>query len=206
MSQEQNKQTNTTSDRSEKGAPRGGRGRGGRGPGAGRGERVKPEFEQKMISIRRVTRVVSGGRRFSFSVAILIGDRRGSFGIGTGKAVDTTLAIEKAVKDAKKNMMTIKLTKEGSIPHEVKAKFKSSKIMIMPNRGKGLVAGSSVRDLLTLAGVRNVTSKLNSGSKNTLNNARAAALALSEVSTPYTKKEVKIDVAPVVSPKINEEK
>ncbi len=197
MSQEQQTQPNKAStDRGSSRPPRSG-GRGGRG-GSSRGERVKPEFEQKMISIRRVTRVVSGGRRFSFSVAILIGDRRGSFGIGTGKATDTTLAIEKAVKDAKKNMMTIKLTKENSIPHEVSAKFKSSKIMIMPNRGKGLVSGSSVRDLLTLAGVFNVTSKLNSGSKNTLNNARAAALALSEISTEYKKKEAKVE--PVVAP------
>lgn len=171
-------------------APRGKRPSRGASP---RGERVKPEFDQKMISIRRVTRVVSGGRRFSFSVAMLIGDRRGSFGIGTGKSGDTTMAIEKAVRDAKKNMMTIKLTKSMSLPYEVEAKFKSSKIKLRPNNGKGLVSGSSVRDLLTLAGVLNVTSKINSGSKNKLNNARAAAMALSSISTPYVKKEVKIE-------------
>lgn len=181
---EEIKQKNTTDQRGDSS-------RGGRSPrgGAPRPERVKPEFDQKMISIRRVTRVVSGGRRFSFSVAILIGDRRGSFGIGTGKANDTTLAIEKAVKDARKNMVTIKLTKVMSIPHEVSAKFKSSKIHVRPNNGKGLVAGSSIRDLLTLAGVQNVTAKINSGSKNPLNNARACAKAFGEISTPYTKKE-----------------
>lgn len=195
---EEIKQKNITDQRGD--STRGGRpprgGRPSRG-GAPRPERVKPEFDQKMISIRRVTRVVSGGRRFSFSVAILIGDRRGSFGIGTGKANDTTLAIEKAVKDAKKNMLTIKLTKAMSIPHEVSAKFKSSKIHVRPNNGKGLVAGSSIRDLLTLAGVQNVTAKIHSGSKNPLNNARACAKAFEEMSTPYTKKEVVAQSLPV---------
>jgi small subunit ribosomal protein S5 len=141
-------------------------------------ERPKPEFDQKMVSIRRVTRVVAGGRRMTFAVALAIGDKKGSVGLGTGKGGDTAVAIAKALRQAKKNMFKIKTTKEMSIPHEVSDKFASSKLSIMPNHGKGLVAGSTVRDMLTLAGLKNITAKLHSGSKNKLNNARVAYAAL----------------------------
>ncbi len=141
-------------------------------------ERPKPEFDQKMVSIRRVTRVVAGGRRMTFAVAIAIGDKKGSVGLGTGKGGDTAVAIAKALRQAKKNMFKIKTTKEMSIPCEVHDKFSSSKLSMMPNHGKGLVAGSTVRDMLVLAGIKNVTAKLNSGSKNKLNNARVAYAAL----------------------------
>jgi small subunit ribosomal protein S5 len=137
-------------------------------------ERPKPEFDQKMVSIRRVTRVVAGGRRMTFAVAIAIGDKKGSIGLGTGKGGDTAIAIAKALRQAKKNMFKIKTTKEMSIPHEISAKFSSARLSIMPNRGKGLVSGSTVRDMLILAGIKNVTAKLHSGSKNKLTNARVA--------------------------------
>lgn len=167
-------------------APRRGRFEGGRGGGRGGNrpsfDRPKPEFDQKILNIRRVTRVVSGGRRFSFSVALIAGDKKGSVGLGTGKATDTSLAIAKALKSAKKNMVKLKLTKDMSIPYGLSTKYSSSKIMIMPNRGKGLVAGSAVRDILNLAGVRNVTAKINSGSKNKLNNAKATMKALSRLT------------------------
>ena len=141
-------------------------------------ERPKPEFDQKMVSIRRVTRVVAGGRRMTFAVALAIGDKKGSVGLGTGKGGDTAVAIAKALRQAKKNMFKIKTTKEMSIPHEVSDKFSSSKLTMMPNRGKGLVAGSTVRDMLILAGLKNITAKLHSGSKNKLNNARVAYATL----------------------------
>lgn len=144
-------------------------------------EKPKPEFDQKMVSIRRVTRVTSGGRRMTFAVALAIGDKKGSIGLGTGKGGDTAIAITKALRQAKKNLFKIKTTKEMSIPHEVSAKFASSKLSIMPNRGKGLVSGSTVRDMLVLAGLKNITSKLHSGSKNKLNNARVAYAALYEL-------------------------
>lgn len=80
-------------------------------------DRPKPEFDQKIISIRRVTRVVAGGRRFSFSVALLAGDKKGSIGLGLGKAGDTSLAINKALRNAKKNMVRLQLTKTMSIPY-----------------------------------------------------------------------------------------
>ena len=165
--------------------------RGGNSGGQRRGprsfaDRPKPEFDQKMLDIRRVTRVVAGGRRMSFAVTMVIGDKKGSVGVGTGKAVDTALAIGKALKSARKHMFKVKMTKELSIPHEVSGKFTSSKITMMPNRGKGLVAGSAARSILVLAGITNVTAKFHSGSKNKLNNARATMVALAQVATPRT--------------------
>lgn len=146
--------------------------------GAGRPERVRPEFEQKIISIRRVTRVMAGGRRFSFSVAMVIGDKKGKVGVGIGKAGDTQMAIDKAIRDAKKNMITVPMNKDSHIPHDVHTKYSSSEVMIMPAPGRGLVAGSSVRTVLEHAGVKDVTAKIFSRSKNKLNNARAAVEAL----------------------------
>lgn len=159
-----------------------GRGRGGRDGKGTRGnfERPRPEFEQKMLSIRRVTRVVSGGRRMSFAVSIVIGDKKGSVGLGTGKAGDTSLAINKAVRNARKHMIKIKTTKGMSVSHQVYAKYGSARVMVMPNHGKGIVSGSATRDILNLAGLKDVTSKILSGSKNKLNNARATMLALYE--------------------------
>jgi len=141
-------------------------------------DRPKPEFDQKMVSIRRVTRVVAGGRRMTFAVAIAIGDKKGSVGLGTGKGGDTAIAITKALRQAKKNMFKIKTTKEMSIPHEIQTKYSSARLDLRPNHSKGLVAGSTVRDMLILAGIKNVTAKLHSGTKNKLNNARVAYKAL----------------------------
>ena len=149
--------------------------------GGRRGERVRPEFEQQIIGIRRVTRVMAGGRRFSFSVSMVIGDKRGKVGVGVGKASDTQLAIEKAYRDAKKNMITVRMNKDGHIPHDVSTKYASTQVMIMPAPGRGLVAGSSVRTVLELAGVKDVTAKLLSRTKNKMNNARATVEALKEL-------------------------
>ncbi len=138
----------------------------------------KPEFEQKIISLRRVTRVVAGGRRFSFSVAMVIGDKKGRVGVGIGKSNDTALAIEKAIRNAKANMITVNRTEEGSIPYDVKAKYGSSEVEVRPAPGRGLVAGASVRAVLDFAGVTDVTSKIWTRSKNQINIARATIEAL----------------------------
>jgi len=153
----------------------------------GRGERKKPEFEQKLVSIRRVTRVMAGGRRFSFSVGLVAGDKKGRVGFGTGKAGDTTLAIEKAYRQAKKNMIKLNLNKTNSIAHEVQAKFGSSEVKVWPTPGRGLTAGSSVRDVLALGGVTDVSAKILSRSKNHVNNVKATLKALSKLSTPNKK-------------------
>lgn len=150
-------------------------------------KRSKPEFEQKILNIRRVTRVVAGGRRFSFSVAIVAGDQKGVIGLGLGKAGDTALAINKGLRNAKKNMIKLNLTKTMSIPHELSAKFSSSQVILLPNKGRGLVAGSVIRDIVKLSGIRDITGKIISNSKNKLNNAKAVMMALSSISSKYSK-------------------
>ena len=170
-------------------------GRGGAGPG-GRGgrssagrrsgeprERVKPEFDSKIIDIRRVTRVTSGGRRMNFSVAVVAGDRKGRVGVGVGKSIDTASAVEKATREAKKNLIKVPLSPQMTIPHAVEAKYASARIMIFPARGRGVVAGSSARAVIELAGIKDVCAKFLSGSKNRLNNAKAAVEALNQLIT-----------------------
>lgn len=168
-----------------------GRGRGGNRRPQRRDARVKPEFDQKIVSLRRVTRVMAGGRRFSFSVAIVAGNRKGQVGVGQGKAADTPLAIEKAFRDAKKNMITVNTTKDMSIPHDVDAKYAASWVKIRPIKGKGIVAGSSVRTVLELAGLKEVGAKLLSRSKNSANNAYAAVKALKQLERTKLKSKHK---------------
>lgn len=167
------------------GAPggRGGDRRGGPRRGA-RPERVKPEFEQKTLSIRRVTRVVAGGRRFAFSVVLAIGDKKGTVGLGLGKAGDTTLAMQKAYNDAKKHTIKLRLNKAGTIAHDVSAKYKSARVMLMPNTGRGVVVGSAMRVMVELAGITDITSRVVSGSKNKLNIAQATMKALQTFALP----------------------
>lgn len=135
-----------------------------------------------MLNIRRVSRTVSGGRRFAFSVALVAGDRKGKVGVGLGKAGDTALAIDKATRNAKKNMVKINTTKDMSIPHEVSAKYASARITIRPVKDRGLVAGSAARNVLDLAGLKNVAAKIVSPSKNKLNIARATIAALQNLT------------------------
>lgn len=156
-------------------------GRGGR-PG-GRGEKPKPEYDQKMLALKRVARVVRGGRRFSFMLILVIGNRRGKVGVGVGKGGDVSAAMEKAYRDAKKKLVTLKLTKEFSLPHEVEAKFCSSRIVLRPAKGRGVAAGSSARAILILGGIKDVSAKFVSKSKNKLNNARATMKALASLGT-----------------------
>lgn len=146
-----------------------------------RAEKPRSEFDNKVISVRRVTRVTSGGRRFAFSIAVVAGDRKGRVGVGIGKATDTPVAVEKALRSAKKNMVKVLINKKGSIAHEVDAKYSSALVTIMPAPGKGVIAGSSVRTVLELAGIKEVSSKILSRSKNKLNIARATIKALSKI-------------------------
>ena len=152
-------------------------------------KREKPEFDQKILSLRRVTRVMAGGRRFSFSVAMVIGDKKGRVGVGLGKANDTTSAIKKAVRNAKKNMIKISLLENGSIPYDVNAKYKASKVVIRPVIGKGLAVGGAVRTVLEFAGIKEAGAKILSRSKNHFNNAKATIIALE----PFSEKVVYIE-------------
>jgi len=179
-----------------RGGPGGNRGRSGPGGARGRGRggrrknfrREKPEFDQKIVSLRRVTRVMAGGRRFSFSCAIVIGDKKGRVGFGLAKANDTAAAIDKAIRVAKKDMITLKLTENNSIPHDVQTKYKASEVLLRPVSGKGLAAGGGVRTVLELAGVDEVGGKLLSRSKNNINNARATIQALRTFAVKPSKK------------------
>ena len=143
--------------------------------------RERGEFDQVTIDARRVARVMAGGRRFNFSLVVVIGDRKGRVGVGLGKGVDTALAIDKATRDAKKNLFTIPRTASGSIPHEVSTKYASSTVEIIPSRGRGLVAGSAMRTVLDLGGVTDVVTKIHTRSKNKLTIARATVEALKKL-------------------------
>jgi len=161
------------------------RGRGGpRGGGRGRerAPRERSEFDQVNIEVRRVARVMAGGRRFSFSVTVVIGDRKGRVGVGIGKGADTALAIDKAVRDAKRNLITLPLTKGGSIRNAVSAKYASSEVTLAPSPGRGLVTGSAMRTVLELGGVKDITGKILSRTKNKLVIARATIAALKKLS------------------------
>ena len=148
-----------------------------------RNEREKSEFDQKVLDMARVTRVVAGGRRFSFRATVGLGNKKGKIGVGIGKGLDVSQAVEKAVADAKKNMMVVVL-KEGTIPHEVEAKYAAAKVFLKPApKGKGLVAGGAIRAICSLAGIKNITAKIISKSTNKLNNAQATLEALKKLKS-----------------------
>ncbi|OGZ41977.1 MAG: 30S ribosomal protein S5 [Candidatus Ryanbacteria bacterium RIFCSPHIGHO2_02_FULL_45_43] len=144
-----------------------------------RAKKETSDVEYKVVDMRRVARVVSGGRRFSFRATVVAGDRKGKVGVGIGKGKDTSLAIDKALRLARKSFISVPLTSNKSIPHDVSAKYGSSALILKPGRfGRGLVAGSAVRVVLELAGVEDATAKITSRSTNRLNNARAVLEAL----------------------------
>lgn len=145
-----------------------------------RNDRDKPEekeFEEQVVNVDRVARVVKGGRRFRFRVLVVVGDKKGRLGIGLSKGADVTTAVTKAVDDAKKHVLNINLYKH-TIPHAVDAKVSGAHIIIKPaSAGTGLIAGGVVRTVLELAGVKNALSK-SLGSSNKVNTAYATQEAL----------------------------
>lgn len=154
----------------------------------------RKEFEEEVIAIDRVTRVVKGGRRLRFRATVAIGDKKGRVGIGTGKSNEVTGAISKAITKAKKTLITVPLI-NGTIPHEVRYKFKAAKILLMPAApGTGIIAGGAMRKVVGLAGISNVLGK-SFGSSNKLSSTRAAFEALKTLKeNPFIKK---IQEAPV---------
>lgn len=142
----------------------------------------KPEFEQKLLGVDRVVRVMAGGRRFSFRAVMVIGDKNGRVGVGVAKGPDVAQAVEKAVASAKKKMLKINII-NGTIKHETEAKYSTARIILKPAKaGKGLVAGGAVRIICELAGIENLTGKIISRSSNKLNNARATLKALGKLA------------------------
>ncbi|MFE1744449.1 30S ribosomal protein S5 [Coleofasciculus sp. H7-2] len=140
-------------------------------------------FQERVIQIRRVSKVVKGGKKLSFRAIVVIGNERGQVGVGVGKASDVIGAVRKGVADGKKHLIDIPLTKANSIPHPVNGAGGGAQVMMRPAApGTGVIAGGAVRTVLELAGVRNILAK-QLGSNNPLNNARAAVNALSTLRT-----------------------
>jgi len=144
----------------------------------------KSEFEESLLDIARVTRVVAGGKRLSFRATLVIGSRskdKHEVGVGISKGKDVAQAIQKASNKAKKNLITVPVVDE-TIPHEVKAKYKASRVIIKPaKKGKGIRAGGAVRIVLKLANISNANAKILSSSSNAINNARVTIIALSKL-------------------------
>ena len=143
-------------------------------------------FQEKVIQISRVTKVCKGGKKLAFRAVIAVGNENGKVGVGVGKADDVVNAISKAIVDAKRNLIDVFLTKTKTIPHNVTGNFGACSVLVKPaSQGTGVIAGSSIRILLELAGVKNIVAK-QLGSKNLLNNARAPISAFESIKNPVT--------------------
>ena len=147
--------------------------------GRGRGERQEREFEQRVIDLARVTRVVAGGKRMRFRACVVIGDQKGKVGMAVAKGADVASAVYKAVNQAKKHMIHV-VTVKDTIPHDVRVHFKSAQLYMKPApQGSGIIAGGAVRSVMDLAGVKNVVCKM-MGSANKINNVKAVIAGLSK--------------------------
>lgn len=145
------------------------------------------EFEQKMIDIARVTRVMAGGKRMRFRACVAIGNKKGRVAIGLAKGADVSMAITKAVNEAKKDFIDIPIVNE-TIPHEVYKKLGAAKILFKPaKKGRGIIAGGAVRILLELSGIKNITSKI-LGTGNKVNNVKCTIAALKSLKRAEMKK------------------
>ncbi|MDP2736450.1 MAG: 30S ribosomal protein S5 [bacterium] len=163
--------------------------KGKRGRGRGRDTGMPEDFEQKMIDIARVTRVMAGGKRMRFRACVAIGNKKGRVAIGLAKGADVTGAVTKAVNKAKKDFIDIPIVNE-TIPHEIFQKLGAAKILFKPaKKGRGVIAGGAVRILLELSGIKNVTSKI-LGTGNKVNNVKCTIEALKNLKKPI-KREVK---------------
>jgi len=173
---------NTNSNSNYRGGQGGQGGRGGRAEKRGdkRFGGQKDEMEQRILDIARVTRVMKGGKRMSFRACVALGDKKGNIGIGLGKGADVTMAVNKAVNQAKKHMIVVNMIND-TIPHEVRKTIGAASIMFKPaQKGRGVIAGGVVRVILELAGVKNVTSKI-LGTNNKINNANCTVQALNSL-------------------------
>ena len=160
--------------------------------------REKPEYDQKLLNLARVTRVVKGGRRFRFRATLVIGNRKGKVGVGVAKGSDVSDAIQKSFNDAKRNMISVTLV-GSTIPHDVREKLGSAVVLLKPGvPGQGIIAGGAVRAVMDLAGIKDIVSK-SLGASNPLNVARATVLALSQFRVrPSTAEEKKILPAEII--------
>lgn len=141
----------------------------------------KDDFESKLLDLARVTRMTAGGRRFRFRALIIIGNQKGKVGLGIAKGLDVAQAVEKATIAAKKNLLTVPIINE-TISYPVEGKFGAAKVLLKPQRkGRGLVAGGTVRVICSLAGIKNISSKVLGRTGNKINNAKAVFEALKKL-------------------------
>ena len=142
----------------------------------------KDEFDKKLLGVRRVTKVVKGGRTMSFAALVVVGDKKGRVGMGTAKASEVPMAVEKATKAAKKNLINVPIV-NGTVPYEAIGKFSTTRVIILPSKaGTGVIAGGAARAVFELAGYTDITSKIH-GSTNKINTVRATLNALKEMRT-----------------------
>jgi small subunit ribosomal protein S5 len=142
----------------------------------------KIKYQEKVVQVKRVTKVVKGGKKMTFRAVIIIGDNKRKVGVGIGRAEDVNLAIDKAILNAKKNLITVPLTIFSSVPHVIEASYGASKVMLRPAAlGTGVIAGGSIRTVLELAGINNILAK-QFGCNNILNNAKVTILALMKLN------------------------
>lgn len=147
----------------------------------------KKEFEQTVVEIARVTRVVAGGKRMRFRACVVLGDKKGQVGMAVKKGADVSEAVNKAVATAKKHLMRVSIVK-GTIPHEVMAKFKASCVLLKPARpGTGVIAGGPVRAVVVAAGISDIVSKM-LGSSSKINNINAVFAALKKLRSTRMEK------------------
>jgi len=147
------------------------------------GFKKEKEFDEKVLEIKRVTRVVAGGKRLSFRTVVVLGDYRGRVGLGVGKGKDVAESIRKGRVDAEKHIIKFPLVEERTIPYDVEAKYSAARVKIKPaEKGHGLVAGGSVRTVLQLAGVKDISAKILGRTTNKIANSRAAILALTKLN------------------------
>ena len=144
----------------------------------------KEKWNEKVVQISRVTKVCKGGKKLSFRAIVIVGNEKGKVGVGIGKAEDVITSITKGITDAKRNLIEIPITKNNTIPHLIIGNFGACSTLIKPaSQGTGVIAGSSTRTVLELAGIKNILAK-QLGSNNILNNARATICALKNLKTP----------------------
>ncbi len=178
-------------------------------------KREKPEFDQLIVDLARVTRVTKGGKQLSFRACVVIGNRRGKVGYGVEKGKDVQIAVEKAVNQAKKNLISVPFNSE-TIPHQVQSKYKAAKVMVKPApQGSGIIAGSVIRTVLEMAGVPNASAKMLGRTNNKIVNVKATFLALQKFKKEAveqiekdkeTEKKAKMELVKEINKKIETKK